>query len=39
MGRPCDAVVAGTALLLYLDDADANAVTAKAAVLPCPTMT
>lgn len=33
-GRPGDAVVAGPALLLYLYDADAGAVAAKAAVLP-----
>lgn len=34
MGRPGDAVVAGPALLLDLDDPDASAVTAEPAVLP-----
>lgn len=38
VGRPSDAVVAGPALLLYLDNADASAVAAKAAVLPSPTV-
>lgn len=39
VGGPSDAVVAGPTLLLYLDDANASAVAAKAAVLPCPAMT
>lgn len=34
VGRSGDAVVAGPALLLYLDDADASTVAAKATVLP-----
>lgn len=34
MGRPGDAVVAGPALLLDLDDPDSCAVAAEAAVLP-----
>lgn len=39
VGRPRDAVVAGPALLLYLDDANMSTVASKAAVLPCPTVT
>lgn len=39
VGGPGDAVVAGPALLLYLDDADASAVAAEAAVLPGPAVT
>lgn len=39
MGGPSDAVVAGPTLLLYLDNANASAVAAKAAVLPRPAMT
>lgn len=36
VGGPRNAVVAGPALLFYLDNADASAVAAKAAVLPSP---
>lgn len=39
MGGPSDAVVAGPTLLLYLDDANASAVAAEAAVLPGPAVT
>lgn len=38
MRRSCDAVVAGAALLLDLDDSNASAVAAKAAVLARPTV-
>lgn len=36
VGGPSDAVVAGPTLLLYLDNANASAVAAEAAVLPSP---
>lgn len=39
VGGPGDAVVAGPTLLLYLDNPNASAVAAKAAVLPCPAVT
>lgn len=39
MGGSGDAVVAGSTLLLYLDDANASAVAAEAAVLPSPAVT
>lgn len=39
VGGPSDAVVAGPTLLLYLDNANASAVAAEAAVLPSPTVT
>lgn len=39
VGGPSNAVVAGTALLLYLDNANPSAVAAEAAVLTGPTVT
>lgn len=39
VGGPSDTVVAGPTLLLYLDNANASAVTAEAAVLPSPAVT